>query len=132
MAFFDISNPIFRPFVRKFLTSDWGHAEVLNATVEQLVKNDIAMYDAIFRINTFSVLVENWKNKEYRIEDSRIRVDSIVDIYYATASKETVLNANIEGRTENESIVLFCEYLPENDITIDCILVRNEVISDAG
>lgn len=132
MAFFDVNNPVFSKFIRKFVTSDWGHAEVLNKTVEQLVKNEIAMYESNFRLNDIRISVEKWAENKYRISDQRIRTESIADIYYATESKETVLNANIDGRTENGAIVLTCEYLPEDEIVVDCILVRNEVISDAG
>lgn len=43
MANHDVSNPIFDKDLRKFETSDPGHADVFNAVAEQLINNDVAI-----------------------------------------------------------------------------------------
>lgn len=43
MANHDVSNPVFNKDLRKFETTDPGHADVFNAIAEQLINNDAAL-----------------------------------------------------------------------------------------
>lgn len=43
MANHDVSNPIFNPTLRKFETTDPGHADIFNAVIGQLINNDVEL-----------------------------------------------------------------------------------------
>lgn len=46
MSYFDISGATFNDQLRKFETSDPGHADVFNAAFAQLIQNDVSLRDA--------------------------------------------------------------------------------------
>lgn len=131
MAYYETGNARYAP-VRKLEATDWNHADVFNATIGQAVENAEALRAATKRIKKISIKPADWKNKQCRIESSEITEESLVDIYFSNASKEAAIEAEIEGTTVSGALVLSCESIPESTIAIDCIEIRNEVVSDAG
>ena len=131
MAYYETGNARYGP-VRRLESTDWNHADVFNATLGQMVKNTAAIRAATRRIRGISIKPSDWKNQQYRIEDSGIREESLVDIYFSNASKTAAIEAEIEGITTQGAIVLNCGTVPTSAIVIECIEIRNEVDSDAG
>lgn len=48
MASYDTGGASFSSGVRKLLTSDWAHADVLNETIGAMVNNEVALQAATF------------------------------------------------------------------------------------
>lgn len=131
MAYYDVSNPAFNSMIRRFEPSDWGHADVFNQTVKQAVENGVALQKATFRLNHPTVLANGWRNKTYTIQDSRIVVSSIVEIFWDSQSKEAVIDSEIDGYTTDGALVITCQTVPDANLLIDTIEVRNEVEDNA-
>lgn len=131
MAVFDTNNPTYG-LVRRLEPTDWAHADVLNATLSQIVANTAALYCARWRINNITIQPANWKQGTYVISDERIKTNSIADVYFASESVETAQGSGITGSTKDGKIVFVCESAPDDEIVIDCIEIRNEVVANAG
>lgn len=131
MAYYETSNAKYKSLIRKLLASDLAHADVLNQTISQLVLNGEALKAASSRIGPKVINADSWKDGLYRIYDSSVKLDSIVEVYYSPDSKEIVLNADITERLEDGAIVFIANDSIDGDIAIDCIEVRNEVMVDA-
>lgn len=131
MAYYDVSNPAFNSRVRRFEPSDWGHADVFNQTVEQAVENTVALQKATFRLKQLTVLANGWRNKTYTIQDSRIVAASIAEVFWTNPSKEAVIDCEIDGYTTDRALVLTCQTVPDANLLIEVIEVRNEVEDNA-
>ncbi len=131
MAYFETTNARYGP-VRKLESTDWNHADVFNATLGQMVANSEAVRSSTSRIKNIRISKGDWQKNQFRIENENILGDSLCDVYYANASKETVQDANIDGTTVDGTLILSCESVPTKDIVIDCVEIRNEVIVNAG
>ena len=131
MAYYETSNAKYKSLIRKLLASDLAHADVLNQTISQLVLNGESLNAASSRIGPKVINADSWKGGLYRIYDSSVKLDSIVEVYYSPDSKEIVLNADITERLEDGAIVFIANDSIDGDIAIDCIEVRNEVMVDA-
>ena len=131
MAYYNVSSPEFNSNVRRLEETDWAHAEVLNQTISQAVVNTAALQRAVFRLAGRTVQASGWNSKEYTISDGRIKASSIAEVYWASGSKETVIDCEIDGYTQDGSLVLTCDTVPETDLVIETIEIRNEVIDNA-
>ena len=97
-----------------------------------MVANSEAVRSSTSRIKNIRISKGDWQKNQFRIENENILGDSLCDVYYANASKETVQDANIDGTTVDGTLILSCESVPTKDIVIDCVEIRNEVIVNAG
>ena len=131
MAYFETINARYGP-VRKLESPDWNHADVFNATLGQMVANSEAVRSSTSRIKNIRISKGDWSNNQFRIENENIQEDSLCDVYYANASKEMVLDANIDGATVDGALILTCDSVPGKEIVIDCVEIRNEVSVNAG
>lgn len=131
MAYYNVSSPDFNSNVRRLEETDWAHAEVLNQTISQAVMNTAALQQASFRLSERTIRASGWSGKKYTISDGRIKASSIAEVYWASNSKETVIDCEIDGYTQDGSLVLTCDTVPETDVVIDIIEIRNEVVDNA-
>lgn len=131
MAYYDVSNPVYGP-VRRLESTDWNHADVFNATLSQMAQNTAAVRAATKRLAGIAIPPASWKEKTFEVGSEDIRSDSIVDVYFAPVSKAAAQEANIDGKCSDGALILTCDEIPSGTIVIDCILVRNEVTTDAG
>lgn len=66
MANHDVSNPTFSSALRKFETTDPGHADVFNPVIEQLINNDVSLNEQLSDMeNQIPTNTDktNWNNK---------------------------------------------------------------------
>lgn len=131
MAYYNVSTPEFNSHVRRLEETDWAHAEVFNQTIEQAVVNTAALQQANFRLGTRAIPPGGWQNKEYTISDGRIKASSIAEVYWSSGAKDAVIDCEIDGCTQDGALVLTCETVPEDDLIIDIIEIRNEVVDNA-
>lgn len=132
MTSYDTDGAKFDSNVRRFLASDWAHADVLNETVNTIVNNEMALQKATFFVRNITIKTTDWKNKSYSISNSGITSDTAADVYVSSASKETAAECGISGETGNGLFTISCEDVPSDNIVIDAIVFRNEVVDSAS
>lgn len=131
MAYFDMTNPRYAP-VRRLETTDWNHADVFNATLMQIVQNTECVRTSTSRMRSIIVRPESWNGGVFKITNPVITADSICDVYFSSESKEAAVDFEIDGDTIDGALLLRCGSTPNKPIMIDCIEIRNEVITDVG
>lgn len=132
MASYDTDGAKFDSNVRRFLASDWAHADVLNETVNTIVNNEVALQKATFFVRNITIKTTDWKNKSYSISNSGITSDTAADVYVSSASKEIAAECGISGETGNGLFTISCEDVPSDNIVIDAVVFRNEVVDSAS
>lgn len=131
MANYDVSNPQFDSRARKLESGDWAHADVLNQTIEVAVKNTVALQRSTVRRKNLTVSSKGWSEGKYAIVDSAITKKSIVEVFWNKGSKTSVVECEIDGDTEDGTVVLSCSSVPVTDLKIDLMEIRNEVTDNA-
>lgn len=136
MASYNIDNATFSSQVRELQPSDWNHAAIFNQTLQQIVENEIALQKAVFYLRNLTIKPAYWKKDakgyRYRLDDYRITRDTIVNVYFANESIDTARECSVEGETDIGSLVLHCNSIPKESLSILAIEFRNEVIDSAG
>lgn len=78
-------------------------------------------------LGTISIAVGSWSNKTYTITSELIRENSIIDVYYNSASKGIVADAEPSYVVSVGKIVINVDTVPVGTVTIDSIKVVNDV-----
>nr|DAO87656.1 MAG TPA: hypothetical protein [Caudoviricetes sp.] len=78
-------------------------------------------------LGTISIAVGSWSNKTYTISSELIRENSIIDVYYNSASKTIIADAEPSYVVSVGKIVINVDTVPVGTVTIDSIKVVNDV-----
>lgn len=81
--------------------------------------------DTIWGLHNITIKPENWANKTYTITCDRINTESVINIFYNNASKDTVELMEVAYIQGNHTLTITCGILPTNDVVIDAITILN-------
>jgi len=78
-------------------------------------------------LNNISIAPSAWSNKTYTISSDKITTNSIIDIYYASASKSIMSDAEPSYTISAGKVVISVVTVPTSTVVIDCVKVVNDV-----
>ena len=78
-------------------------------------------------INNISIAPSAWSNKTYTISSNKITTSSIIDIYYSSASKSIISDAEPNYTISAGKVVITVGTVPTSTVVIDCVKVVNDV-----
>lgn len=90
-------------------------------TLEEKLENMVTV------LKNISIAPSTWSNKTYTISSDKITTDSIIDIYYASASKSVMSDAEPSYTISAGKVVISVVTVPTSTVTIDCVKVVNDV-----
>ena len=88
---------------------------------------DTALKCLVTTITNLSIATTSWSNKTYTISSALIKDGSIVDIYYNSASKSLMADAEPTYTVSAGKIVITVVTVPTSTVVIDCVKVVNDV-----
>ena len=110
--------------------------EAFNERVENL-RNEVVGDDVVSLeekvtnlvtvLNNISIASSAWSNKTYTISSDKITANSIIDIYYASASKSIMSDAEPSYTVSAGKVVITVVTVPTSTVVIDCVKVVNDV-----
>ena len=90
-------------------------------TLEERIDNLVSV------INSISIAPSAWSNKTYTISSNKITANSIIDIYYASASRSIMSDAEPSYTVSAGKVVITVVTVPTSTVVIDCVKVVNDV-----
>ena len=99
----------------------------ITETNTRVTNLDTALKSLVTTINNLSIATTAWSNKTYTISSSLIKDGSIVDIYYNSASKALMADAEPTYTVSAGKIVITVVTVPTSTVVIDCVKVVNDV-----
>lgn len=94
---------------------------------DDVVSLESKLVNMISVLNNISIAPSAWSNKTYTISSSTIKTSSIIDIYYASASKSIMSDAEPSYSVSAGKVVISVVTVPTSTVTIDCVMVVNDV-----
>lgn len=99
----------------------------ITETNTRVTNLDTALKSLVNTITNLSIATTAWYNKTYTISSSLIKDGSIVDIYYNSASKALMSDAEPTYTVSAGKIVITVVTVPTSTVIIDCVKVVNDV-----
>jgi hypothetical protein len=100
------------------------HAEVIG---EDVISLEERVTNLVTVLNNISIAPSAWSNKTYTISSNKITANSIIDIYYSSASKSIMSDAEPSYTVSAGKVVITVVTVPTSTVVIDCVKVVNDV-----
>ncbi len=94
---------------------------------EDAVTLEEKLVNLVSVLNNISIAPSAWSNKTYTISSNKITTSSIIDIYYASASKSIMSDAEPSYTISAGKVVISVVTVPTSTVVIDCVKVVNDV-----
>ena len=94
---------------------------------EDAVTLEEKLVNMVTVLKNISIAPSAWSNKTYTISSDKITTDSIIDIYYASASKSVMSDAEPSYTISAGKVVISVVTVPTSTVVIDCVKVVNDV-----
>lgn len=99
---------------------------------EEVVGADVVSLEArvtnlVTVLNNISIAPSAWSNKTYTISSDKITTNSIIDVYYSSASKSIMSDAEPSYTVSAGKVVITVVTVPTSTVVIDCVKVVNDV-----
>ena len=94
---------------------------------EDVVSLEEKVTNLVTVLNNISIAPSAWSNKTYTISSAKITANSIIDIYYASASKSIMSDAEPSYTVSAGKVVITVATVPTSTVVIDCVKVVNDV-----
>lgn len=94
---------------------------------EDAVTLEKKLVDLITVLNNISIAPSAWSNNSYTISSDKITTNSVLDIYYSSASKSIMSDAEPSYTISAGKVVISVVTVPTSTVTIDCVMVVNDV-----
>lgn len=99
---------------------------------EEIVGEDVVSLESkvtnlVTVLNNISIAPSAWSNKTYTISSDKITANSIIDIYYGSAYKSVMIDAEPIYTVSAGKVVITVVTVPNQPIVIDCVKVVNDV-----
>lgn len=94
---------------------------------EDAVTLEEKLVNLVTVLKNISIAPSAWSNKTYTISSPTITTNSIIDIYYASASKSIMSDAEPSYTISSGKVVISVVTVPTSTVVIDCVKVVNDV-----
>ena len=94
---------------------------------EDVVTLEARVTNLVTVLNNISIAPSAWSNKTYTISSDKITTNSIIDIYYSSASKSIMNDAEPNYTISAGKVVITVVTVPTSTVAIDCVKVVNDV-----
>jgi hypothetical protein len=101
------------------LREEVGGEDVIS--LEERITNLVTVLSGI------SIAPSAWSNKTYIISSDKIKANSIIDIYYSSASKSIMVDAEPSYTVSAGKVVITVVTVPTTTVVIECVKVVNDV-----
>jgi hypothetical protein len=94
---------------------------------EDVVSLESKVTNLVSVLSNISIEPSAWSNKTYTISSDKITANSIIDIYYSSASKSVMGDAEPSYTVSAGKVVITVVTVPTTTVVIDCVKVVNDV-----
>lgn len=94
---------------------------------EDVISLESKVTNLVSVLSNISIAPSAWSNKTYTISSDKITTNSIIDIYYSSASKSVMADTEPSYTVSAGKVVITVVTVPTSTVVIDCVKVVNDV-----